>query len=184
MLRLVASFAAVLLAAGCSAPPFEITVTNTGDVATYVSAGEGSGLLLLVEEEIGGTWRPLASSKAALCAPQCGLPGAVVCAASAAELNVAHALLPGDSASRAYDTTWWWLDPAGACIRSTALTGPARATVCHGAAAQDADGVALDEPASSGVVGAGGGADVVDPVCEALPFDLSEGTAVEVEIAE
>ncbi|MCP4870329.1 MAG: hypothetical protein GY898_16620 [Proteobacteria bacterium] len=182
--RLFPALVAVALA-GCTAPAFEIIVSNTGEETTYVEAGEGSGMTLRIEEEIDGSWRSLASSRSALCAPRCGAPGAVVCAAMAAELNVVHALLPGDSASRTYDSEWWWLDPSANCIRQTALAGPARATVCHGPEAEFSNLAPWEEPVVSGPIGASeGGADVIDPVCEALSFDLAVTTRVNLELAE
>ena len=176
----------LLLAACPSAAPFEITVTNVGATTTYVQAGDSTGLIIPLAEEWRGQWTPLASSMEALCVPECGAPGPLVsCASGAAELGTLHALLTGDSAHKEFGGDWWWLDTTAGCARRTVLDNPLRATVCHGATAIDANtGAPLDEPDTSGVVEANGGAslDVVD--CDDFEFTLDGGGSVLLEIGE
>ena len=171
---------------GACAPPsagFDITATNAATTARYVRAGEGSGLLVFLEEQIDGEWRGLASNLAFMCTAECGIPGAIVCADVAAELSVVHALLPGDSVTKTWEANeWWWLDDAANCARRATLTGSMRATITHGPGAEDFNGAPLPEPAQSGVMD--GEASVVDGVSEPLEFDLSAGTSIELELSE
>jgi hypothetical protein len=183
-MRLLPLLFLTALASACSAPAFEITVTNAGTATTYLAASEGTGVRLTIEEEIRGEFRPLGISEASFCAPRCGALGSVVCALVRAELNRVHALLPGDSTTRSFPANQWrWMTDAG-CLRSTTLSGPARAVLCHGAEAQTSAGEALDEPDRSGLLGLDEEASVVDAFCEELPFDLSESTSVVLEVAD
>ncbi len=180
MTRLLPLLSAAALA-GCSSiadAPFDIVVTNAGGETVYVNAGESSGVLVGLAEEIDGQWTPLSTSLAALCAPRCSDPpgfGAIVCADIAAELLVPHALLPGDSASRSYDGELWYLTPRG-CARRAPGVGPFRGSVCHDTVALDSNGEEIDEPTTSGPVGSF--EDEVflpNPTCEDIDFTFEDG---------
>ncbi len=172
-----------LLLAGCpaAAPVFDVTVTNTTAEVSFLTAGEGSGILMRFEEEIGGTWTGLAMSRAAMCSPVCGSPGPVVCADVAAELRGVWALLAGESETRTFEREWWYQDPSASCIRQTPLAGTVRVEVCHGPTASDENGDPIDEPAASGFLSGGGGADVDDPTCAWTEFQAADGAAIDLE---
>jgi hypothetical protein len=168
----------LVLLAGCiNAQPFDLTVTNGGTEPTFLAAGDSTGILVGIREEIGSTWVNLGSSRAALCAPECGVPGQVVCAEMAAELGRVHGLMPGDSTTKSFDGEFWYVDPTGNCIRQAPLTGSLRANICHSPEAQDGNtGLPLDTPTESGLAGGNGGASLLAPVCEELDFTLDDPT--------
>ncbi len=176
----------LFLAACPSAEPFGITVTNVGASTAWIQAGASTGLIIPLAEEWRGDWQPLASSREALCVPECGSPSPVVsCAEGAAELGTVYALLAGDSEVKDFGGDWWWLDSSAGCARRTVLDNPLRATVCHGAGAVDANtGTLLDEPDASGTVDANGGASVDLPTCEEFQFDLEGRSTVVLELNE
>jgi hypothetical protein len=64
------------------------------------------------------------------------------------------------------------------------LTGLLRGTINHGAAAVTWDGTAIPTPGASGVLGAEGGADLVQPVQEAFEFDLVGRTVIVFEVED
>ncbi len=171
-----------LLLPGCvTAPAFDVTVTNAGAEATFLTAGEGTGISMRFEEQIGDAWVGLGSSRAAFCQAVCGQPGPVVCADVAAELRGVWALLPGSSETRTFESDWWYRDEAAGCIRGTALVGPTRVEVCFGPAASDDDGQPLDPPTADGFLGAGGGASVDEPACVWTEFAAADGAEIDVD---
>ncbi len=176
--------ACVGLSACVEPPPFDITITNGGAVTTYLNAGEGSGVLVGLQQEIAGEWRFLTSSLAFMCMERCGVPGQVVCADAAAEMLVSHALLPGDSTMKSFDGEWWFETDLG-CAKRADLAGPMRATVWHDDEIVDGNGDPVPEPTSSGVVGSGGNEVLlVEAVAEEFEFDLTGGDPVVIEIVE
>ncbi len=184
-LALVLPLIAALSLSACIDPqPFDITLTNSGPTTTYLNAGEASGVLVALEQEVGGQWRPLASSLAFLCIEQCGVPGRIVCADVAAELLVAHALLPGDSTVESFDGEWWY-ETDGGCARRADLTGPMRATIWLDDEIVDMNGEPVPEPGSSGPVGdAGEEVMLAEAEARQFEFDLADGREVEFEIDE
>ncbi len=176
---------AILCLTACADPqPFDVTITNTGATTTYLNAGEGSGVLMALEQEIGGEWRSLSPSLAFMCMERCGVPGQIVCADVAAELLVAHALLPGDSTVRSFDGEWWYETDAS-CAKRADLTGPMRATLWHDDEVVDQNGDPVDEPGTSGPVGdAGNEVMLSEAVAEEFEFDLTEDDEVVFEISE
>jgi len=177
----------VLSAAGCGAgvSPFDVTVTNVGDRTTYIHAGEGSGLLIGIEEEINGEFRGLSRSLAFMCMARCGdISGSITCADVAAELLVSHALLPGDSASKSFDGEFWYATDRG-CARRAPLTGNLRVNLCHDDAIVDQNGTPVDEPSASGPVGTGSAQVMLEsPNCEVFPIELEPEPGASVEIDE
>lgn len=161
---------------GCvSAQPFDLTITNAGDEPTFLAAGEGSGVLVGVQEQIGSEWFGLASSLAAMCSPQCGQLGSVVCADMAAELSTVHGLMPGESVSKSFDGEFWYYDTLNGCARQAPLTGALQATVCHGTSAQnEGTGEIVDDIDQSGLLNAPSGATVLDAECDALGFTVAD----------
>mgnify|MGYP000374136777 CR=1 FL=1 len=166
---------------GCTAvtdSPFDLLVTNGGTETVYVQAGESSGVLVGISEQIDGEWVRLATSLSGLCAPRCSDPpgfGAIACADAAAEFLIPHALLPGDSASRSYDGELWYLAPRG-CARKAPGVGPFRGNVCHDRVALDQNGEEIDEPAASGPVGSFDEEVFLPaPVCEEIEFSFEDG---------
>lgn len=172
----------LLLLNGCvAAQPFELTVTNDGDGHTFLAAGEGSGVLVGISEEMNGVDVPLITSLAFLCMEQCGVPGQVVCADVAAQLAVVQALMPGDSVSKSFDGEFWYRDDLMNCARQAPLTGALSANLCHGTSYTDANtGEVVDTATESGIVGGNGGASV-NGDCELFPFTLDDPTVSIVE---
>jgi hypothetical protein len=176
-------FATLNLTACIDPQPFDVTITNSGAVTSYLEAGEGSGVLVRLEQEIVGAWRPLASSLAFMCMERCGVPGQIVCADVAAELLVAHALLPGDSVVKEFDGEWWYETDAR-CAQRANLNGPMRATLRHDDEIVDMNGDPVAEPSSSGPVGdAGDEVMLAEAAAEEFEFDLSGNSAVVFKIA-
>lgn len=175
-----------LIVTGCpQPPPFDITITNAGTTTSYLNAGNSSGVLMRIDQEIGGTWRPLSSNLGFLCAAQCGTPGPITCADAAAELLVPHALLPGDSAIRSFDGDFWYTTTTG-CAQKASLTGPLRATLWHDGVLVDQNGDAQPEPTASGPVDDSGSGEFMleDALEESFPFDLTGRSQVVLEVVE
>jgi hypothetical protein len=169
----------LLLLAGCAnAQPFDLTVVNGDSRATFLSAGESTGVLIRIREEVGSQWVDLWTSQAAMCMPECGvLGGPIVCADMAAELGAVYGLLPGDSVSKSFDGDFWYGDTLNNCARRATLTGALRATVCHGPSAViDSTGQVIEDIDESGMLEAPSGASVVSADCEELDFELSDPT--------
>ncbi len=185
ILSLSLSLLATLILTACPEPaPFDITITNSGTVTTYLNAGESTGVLVRLEQEIGGEWRSLFASPAFMCIERCGVPGQVVCADVAAELLVAHALLPGDSTVKTMDGERWYETDLG-CARRADLSGPLRATVWHDDEIVDFNGDPVAEPTESGPVGDSGNEVMLsEAVAEEFEFDLTGRSQVVLEIAE
>jgi hypothetical protein len=185
MRALTLSLVATLALSGCVNPPdFGITIMNTGTVTTYLDAGDSSGVLMKLEQEIAGAWRPLSPSLAFMCIERCGVPGQIVCAAVAAELLVAHALLPGDETLKMFDGERWYETDAG-CAQRANLTGPLRVTVWHDDAIVDFNGDPVAEPTTSGTMGDGGGEVMLEEaVPQSMEFDLTGRSTVVIEVSE
>lgn len=185
-MRTLACLAALaLFTTGCpNPPPFDVTITNTGAVTTYLNAGDSSGVLMRMEQEIGGTWRPLSRSLAFMCMERCGVPGQVVCADVAAELLVPHALLPGDSTVKSFDGEFWYEADAGCAMRAN-LTGPMRATLWHDDVVIDTNtGDEVAEPTASGPMSNSGELALQEATEESFEFDLTGRSTIVFEIAE
>ncbi|MCO4771601.1 MAG: hypothetical protein KDA24_16330 [Deltaproteobacteria bacterium] len=184
--RLVSLFAVLSLAAcGGATEGFNVVVTNVGSVATYLHAGDSSGILMGIEEEVNGEWTSLSTSLAGMCTRACSAPpGAITCADVAAELLVAHALLPGDSGTKSFDGEFWFLNEGLNCARRAPLSGPLRVTLCHDTDIVDFNGDPVEEPAESGPVGsASGEVMLAAATCETFELLVEDGVA-NVEIAE
>ena len=176
--------ASLTMTACVDPPPFDITIINSGAVTTYLNAGEGSGVLVGLQQEIGGQWRPLASSLANMCMERCGVPGQVVCADVAAELLISHALLPGDSTTKSFDGERWYETDMG-CAKRADLAGPLRATVWHDDEIVDMNGDPVAEPSASGPVGDSGSEVMLsEAVAGEFDFDLTGRSQVVIEIVE
>jgi len=173
--------AALLLTACPQPPPFGVTITNIGSAPTYLNAGQSTGVLMRIDQEIGGTWRPLATSLAALCVERCGVPGQIVCADVGADLLVPHALLPDDSTVKEFDGEFWYTSDAG-CAMKANLTGPMRATLWHDDVLIDQNGDVQDAPDSSGPVDTTGELMLEEPFEESFEFDLTGRSAIVLEI--
>ena len=182
------AFVSLLLLSGCApAAPFDVEVTNVGTETSYITATDGSGVLLRVEEEISGAWTTVTPGVDSTCMARCGAPAMVMCAdgAMAPELGGVHALLPGASALRRYDTAWWYTDPVGNCSRQTSLTGLIRVQVCHGPEAVDGDGLPIDEPTASGFLTGESGVWLENPNCESVEGSLVDNPGiVRIEVVE
>lgn len=186
-MRPLALALALLALGGCAqAPDFNLVIENVGTETTWLRAGEGSGVLVQIEQEVKGEWVTLVPSLAWLCTEQCGVPGAITCADVAAELSDAWALLPGDQAVREYtDKEFWYVDPVLNCAQKSSLQGGLRATVCHGPEAVDSNtSETIEEPDESGPTGGGGGAEVVDAECTTVALDLQERPDLLIEVAD
>ena len=164
------------LLSGCiNAQPFDLTITNDGDGPTFLAAGEGSGVLVGVQEQIGSQWFFLSSSLEGMCSPQCGQLGPTVCAGRAAELSAVYGLMPGDSVTKSFDGEFWYYDEVGSCARQAPLTGALRATICHGTSAQnEATGEIVDQVDQSGLLDANSGATVLAANCDDLDFTVAD----------
>ncbi len=173
----------LLLLAGCiNAEPFELTITNSGDQPTFLAGGDSSGVLVGIQEQMGSTWVALSTNEYAFCMQQCGVPGAVACADMAAELGVVIGLMPDESATKAFDGEFWYVDPAANCVRQAPGTGALKATVCHSPDAQDSNtGDSIGPITEGGTYGQGGGASLVDAVCEEIEFSRSDPS---IEVAD
>ncbi len=184
-LALSLSLLATVVLSACPEPaPFDITITNSGTVTTYLNAGEGSGVLVSLQQEIRGEWRFLASSPAFMCIERCGVPGQVVCADVAAELLVAHALLPGDSTTKTFEGERWYETDLG-CAKRADLAGPLRATVWHDDEIVDMNGDPVAEPTESGPMGSGNSEVMLaEGVAQEFDFDLTGRSQVVMEIVE
>ncbi len=168
-----------LLLTGCvSAQPFDLTITNGDSAPTFLAAGESTGVLVGLQEEVGSQWVWLSSSLASMCMPECGAPlGAIVCADMAAELSAVYGLLPGESVTKSFDGEFWYVDTLNNCARATSLTGALRSRICHGPSAMiDSSGEVVDDVDASGLLDAPSGATVIDPSCEELDFTLDDPT--------
>ncbi len=176
-MRLLTLLAALGLFAGCTpAQPFDLVITNGGDAPTFLSAGEGSGVLVGIQEEIGSTWFSLSSSLEGMCVAECGqLPGPIVCADMAAELTAVYGLLPGESVTKSFDGELWYYDTLNRCARPAPLTGALRAGVCHGTSAMnDYSGETIDDIDQSGLLDASSGGTVLNAECDEFDFTVSE----------
>jgi hypothetical protein len=178
--------ALLILLCGCTpASPFEIELTNVGTETTYIAAADQSGFLVRVEEEISGAWTSVTPGDDSACMARCGVPSMAMCGALAPEMEGVHALLPGDSALRNFDTAWWYTDPVADCPRQTSLTGLLRVQICHGPEAVDADGLPIDEPTASGFLGGESGARLENPTCESAESSLVDNPGtLQIEIVE
>ncbi len=167
------------LISGCAREvTFDLTFRNGTTDVLYLAAGEGSGVIVDVEAQVGDGWVPVAPSLGLLCAPRCGSAGAVECVEPVADLPVVHALRPVQGVMRHLAGEWWYLDEDAGCVRPAPMQADLRAWICWDNEALDATtGEPLPEPRYSGVLGRVGGAELPEPVCAALPFDLRQARA-------
>ena len=109
----------LLLLSGCvNAQPFDLTITNGGGEPTFIAAGESTGVLVGIQEEIGSQWVSLSRSLESMCMPECGAAfGPIVCADMAAELSAVYGLLPDESVSKSFDGEMWYVDTLNGCAR-------------------------------------------------------------------
>lgn len=157
---------------------FDLMFRNGTSDVLYLAAWEGSGVIVDVEAQAGDDWVPIVPSLGLLCAPRCGGPGVIECVEPVADLPVVHALWPVQGVMRQLSGEWWYLDEDAGCARPAPMEGDLRAWICWDNEALDATtGEPLPEPRDSGVLGRAGGAELPEPVCAVLPFDLRQARA-------
>ena len=163
-----------------------MVLENVGEQALYMLSGGGQPSITL-SEHVDGQWRPVASSKHAMCASVCAEPGQIACA-SIFQIPSVYGLLEGDSVELELGGEAWVMvdDPLrGQCMRPTSLGGSLQLEVCHSAAAQTwSEEEIIEAPAQSGVIDDGGeGALLVDAVCETVEFSVVADDELVVELA-
>jgi hypothetical protein len=173
-----------LLLAGCPVEEeIDLTFRNVGGDTLFLEAGASSGVRLALEVQVGDAWVPISESLSTLCTARCGVQGLVQCAEAESEQMVVYALQSLNLVTRHVEGEWWMVDPERGCAKPAPMRSQLQAIVCHDDEAVDSTtGLPLPVPNSSGLLGAMGGAHLVDPLCEALPFDLRQASASRLDV--